>query len=57
MLLIPDAKAALGHRGERLWRAFALVNFKYSRIFNGVFEKQKSTKNEKKFAEMHANRT
>ena len=26
-----------------------LVNFKYSRIFNGVFEKQKSTKNEKRF--------
>ena len=33
-----------------------LVNLKYSRIFNGVFEKQKSTKNEKRFAEMRANR-
>ena len=34
-----------------------LVNFKYSRIFNRVFEKQNSTKNEKVFAKIHANRT
>ena len=32
-----------------------MVNFKYSRIFNGGFEKQKSTKNEERFAEMCAN--
>jgi hypothetical protein len=32
-----------------------LVNLKYSRIFNGVFEKQKSTKNEKSFAKIRVN--
>ena len=37
------------------WLVFALVNFKYSRTYKRVFEKQKSTQNEKKFAEMHAN--
>jgi hypothetical protein len=31
-----------------------LVNFKYSRIFNGVFEMQNSTKNGKIFAKMRA---
>ncbi len=32
--------------------AVFLVNFKYSRIFNGVFEKQKSAKNEQVFAKI-----
>ena len=32
----------------------ALVNIKYSRIFNGIFEMQKSTQIEKRFAEMCA---
>ena len=32
-----------------------MVNIKYSRIFNGIFEKQKSTKNEKRFAKMRVN--
>jgi hypothetical protein len=31
-----------------------LVNFKYSAIFNRVFEKQKSTRNEKKNAKIRA---
>jgi hypothetical protein len=31
-----------------------LVNFKYCRIFNGVFEKQKSTRNRKILHEMRA---
>ena len=34
-----------------------MVNFKYSRTFNGVFEKQNLTKNEKVFAKIHANCT
>jgi hypothetical protein len=38
-------------------RAVAVVNSKYCSIFNRVFEKQKLTRNGKKFAEMRANRT
>jgi hypothetical protein len=34
-----------------------LVNFKYSPIFNGIFETYNSTKNEKRFAKMCAKDT
>jgi hypothetical protein len=41
----------LSLRGEAV-ASMVLVNFKYSFIFNGVFEMQNSTRNGKKFAEM-----